>query len=322
MMRTGKRMGEASQISKGKGDQVSGSLGGPRGNQNGHSGHRKDRKGRLINILGILSACGIALGGLLLVQEGLARAKESLLQGSGIVENTIQLEAATAVEVEVQDIGQKLLTEEELLQVVRDMEGGGGVYPHEPGQGQLSMSQAITCGREWVETFFMPHVGMADYHMEENKADCFLWSLRGKEGEGEKDPLCSYWTLNFEVPELAEVGLTLNAVSGQVLIASIGLYGPVEYQDGEGLIGLLGDYAFSFETSGVASYSFAESGPEGPDRENGPIYHSISSQGLYAGLRTSSIVISRAGDSPGVTENVDICTIRLYLTTKVDDYPW
>lgn len=279
-------------------------------------------KGWFANLAGMLSAVGIALGGLFLVQDGLAREKESLLQGSGLVGITVQAEPAAAAEMEVVQNSPVNLTEEDLIRVVRDMESGGEIYPHEPGQDQLSMSQAITCGREWIETFFMPYMGKTDYRMEEYKADCFLWSLREKEGEEEKDPIFSYWTINFEVQGLAEVGLTLNAASGQVLIASIGLYGPVEYQDGQNLLALLREYAFSFGTDEVASYSFVESVAEGMGRTGEKIYHTISSQGLYAGIRTSSVSISMATENPGVAESIDIFTVRLYLTTDVDDYPW
>ncbi len=105
--------------------------------------------GVFFNLLGIFLALGAALGGLLLVQGRLGQEKENLFRGSGIVTMPLQV---LETETQVLEVTEKtILSEDQLLQAVQDLGSGQDVYPHEPQAGQLSMVQAIDCGRDWVD---------------------------------------------------------------------------------------------------------------------------------------------------------------------------
>ena len=179
---------------------------------------KKDGQGHIgVNILGIITAFGIAAGGLFGVRYLLAKEEARLMQGGGEVHILVQGEA-----VEVQDaleVGNKELSDAELFWAVEGLRDKSEVNPHEPQQGQLSMVQAIEHGKRWMEDFFMPHFGISEHGLEEFKANCYLWSQNIYRNSGENDS-CSYWTVVLGGKEL-EAELVLHAESGQILDASV-----------------------------------------------------------------------------------------------------
>lgn len=130
------------------------------------------QKNTLINTAGLLLALSIALGGLLGVQTRLAHEENRLLQKGGTAEVLIQSQPAQSEEISTAQLLRTPLTEEELILVIQSLESGSEPYPHEPRQGQLSMAEAMEYGKFWVESFFMPHLGAADFRLEEYKAGC------------------------------------------------------------------------------------------------------------------------------------------------------
>lgn len=264
-------------------------------------------RGAAVNACGILLAFGAAFGGVFLVQEGLDSEMAGLLQGGGALQVPVRSE--TALETGTAQAGwteaEKRLTQEELLLAVECLNGTEEFYPHEPLPGQLSMAQAIESGREWLEVFFLPRLGAEDNGQREYRVNCYLWTRRA-EGETEgTDSRRSYWTVALSCQEL-EAGLVLNAVSGQVLEASVTVKSPVEYQARENLAALLGDYAESFGTA--EEYLLV-------DEKNGSMYQSIGEGGLCAVLKTGSIVVSKA-DTDAVEYFTEMLNIRLYLTRE------
>ncbi len=251
----------------------------------------------LVNAGGILSAFGIALGGLFLVQSRLAQEEAGLLRGSGKVKVIGESEAMEASEVQVSDtiiVEKTMLTEEELAESVGNLAREREEYPHEPRQGQLTMVQAIECGKEWMENFLTPRLGMEKTGLGAYKANCYLWAA-------EEEAIFSYWTVMLASQGM-EAELILNAVSGQVLEASVTSSHSVECPDEEGKKALLKDYGDSFGLEG--SSLFLEGG-------DGIIYRSIGSRGLYTAVRSESVIFSRL-EEDGL-KNEEIFSIQLYL---------
>jgi hypothetical protein len=266
--------------------------------------------GVFFNLLGIFLALGAALGGLLLVQGRLGQEKENLFRGSGIVTMPLQV---LETETQVLEVTEKtILSEDQLLQAVQDLGSGQDVYPHEPQAGQLSMVQAIDCGRDWVEDFFMRHFGLsgtegAEPGLQEFKAYCYLWSPGEGGVQGKEDLFHSYWTVSFQSREMT-AELILNGVSGQVLDASINCYVSLEYQDGGGLSAVLEEYARSFDM---------ETGePGGQWTQEGILYQPMGSGGIFAAVKTGDLFLCRADDPEGqMIQSVEIFQFHFYLGT-------
>lgn len=254
-------------------------------------------RGLLVNAAGILLAFGAVFGGMLLVRECLLRETETLLQGSGKVSvpaAQIALEAVPSQEAEAAEAERERLTEEELFLAVEGFWGTEELYPHEPRQGQMTMAQALDSGRGWLEEFFLPHLGLQETVLQEYRVNCYLWTRQGWQ-----DPLLSYWTVSLSGQTL-DAALVLNAVSGQVLSASVTVYPPVEYQERDSLAALLEDYADSLGM---------ESDDPLVDERNGDMYRSIGADGMYAALRTVNIAVS--------TSDIDWMEYREVLNIQV-----
>lgn len=264
----------------------------------------------LANGAGILAALGIGFGGLFLVQNILSGEAEKLLHSGGRVEIPVQGETMTTWETQDVEAVQALLTGEELRQVVERLEKGTDPWPHEPWQGQMSMAEAMECGRDWTENFLMPHLGMADYTLQEVTANCYLWNWQADVESGEGNPLFGCWSVWLYVPDLT-VALTLNGVTGQVLQATVSISGqmPVEYQEKDGIMTLLTDYGDSFGLGGSYVMLNSEMAADGWEMRQ-----TVGEEGVYASVRTSTIAIADIyGDMEGVSE---IFTVELGLGTE------
>ncbi|MCI8543188.1 hypothetical protein [Acetatifactor aquisgranensis] len=218
-----------------------------------------------VNLSGILLAFAIAFGGLFAVQSRLAEEKAMLLSGGGEAQVSMQAQAgdsrsATMVDVEVTVAD---LTEEELCQAVLGLESASEIYPHEPLQGQLSMSGAVECGMAWIGDFFLPHLDGMSAVPREYRMNCYLWAGQEEPGSAEEGSLPGYWSVSFAGQGL-EAELTLDAVTGKVLDARVTLSDQEGYPEEGVLSGLLEDYADSFgiETSYVVSAAQEGNGDE------------------------------------------------------------
>lgn len=270
------------------------------------------RKNTLINLAGLLLALAIASGGLLGVQVRLARDEARLLQGGGMVELSVLSEPEHSEEISDVQVQRTLLAEDSLALVIQNLESGAEPYPHEPGRNQLSMAEAVEYGRSWLESFFMPHLDMDDFNLNEQKTICYLWTTQ------EDTPLLSYWTVTFSTKNM-EAELILNAMSGQILDASVRCALPAEHQDPESLMALLNDYAVSFgpEEKSVP----AESNEENAEISGRTMYQSIGSKGIFAAMNVSSIIVGVSAPAAGLDvdfiKDRELLSIRLRLTSKI-----
>ena len=268
---------------------------------------RKDNK--FTNLLGILFAFGIAIGGLFGVQSRLAQETSNLLQGGGAVKLLAQ---GDEVEVQVSEKAERaMLSEAELVKVVENLRSKGEVYPHEPWQGQLSMAQVIEYGKGWMEDFFMPHFDMSEEGLQEYRASCYLWSPQEGRMEGEDaNESCSYWTVAL-TGKGVEAELILHGVSGQVLEASVSFLLSSESWKVENPGVFLQDYANSFGF--VENNAPSEDGNGVPENNIRTIYQSIGSEGVYAAMTANLIVTSKVNPEDGFLDKTEICNVQLYL---------
>lgn len=262
----------------------------------------------LANSLGILFAFGIAFGGLFLVYHCLVREENEFLNGGGRVEVLVQSEAVSAQEAGEEEAVQALLTESQLRRVVEKWETETGTVPHEPWENQLSLAEAAACGREWIENFLLPNMGIEDYKLTEYSVDCSLWAWQTDVEAGATDPEYSYWTVRMDARDLT-VRLILNAVTGQVLRAYVSSTFLVEYQEEDKIQELLYAYAGSF---GLEEKYILYM--EGEENELWALSRN-GSEGIHASMKTSSIVIVSAESRYGQSEPEELFTIDLKMGT-------
>ncbi len=265
------------------------------------------RKGGLaMNLAGLAAAFGIGFGGLFVVQYRLEQEEEKLLQGAGSVEIPVSVGVAL---LDAEEEREKL-TEVQLYEAVQRLNNGTEAYPHEPWEGQLSMTEALKCGVEWIEYFLLPYMENSDFLLQEQSVNCYLWTWQEDLEDDERALLCSYWNVWINAPEL-EAQLTLQASSGQVLQAIVHSSFLEESQEEDGLKEILADYASSFGLPGTTR--ILDGGKGAAENTGFWMIQSVGERGLYASVTTSSIVISWA--NPASSEYKEIFSMNLSLST-------
>lgn len=140
----------------------------------------------------------------------------------------------------------RLLTEEQMADVIRYRNDCEGEFLHDPAKGQITMEQAIASGENWlVEMGFAEEIEeIADGNEDSIRAKRVVSgktepavllsrvSLGTKTPEnGLQIPVASYfsfWTVRFS-NKYMYVSLSVNAVTGKVWDAEITLYGNTAY---------------------------------------------------------------------------------------------
>lgn len=264
-----------------------------------------------VNLMGILSAFGIALGGLFLVQSRLSLEQEKLLQGGGMAElpQTVTTEVSESIAVSLQDS----LTEEELLQLVHNLEQKEEIQPHEPLEGQLTMVQAINCSEAWLKEFLLSGFAVSDFPAKEYRVSCYLWAPENPGTDLEASPWLSCWTVSLSDQNI-DASLTLNAASGQVLDASVSCSASVFSPDSEDLLTLLEKYAASFGLEGDDILISIED--KDTIAKELLCYQSIGSRGIYAAIQTGSIIFTSAGPDTKTPLYMERFNVHLYLSSE------
>ena len=170
---------------------------------------KTEKRSRLADLLGILAAIAIAFGGLALVEVRLAAEEDRILDAGGemrIIQ--VQTQKMEAQDVDEAAVRQAELTQEELAQAVECLKRGGDRHLHEPQAGQLSMAQAVDCGKGWTEEFLLPRLGLEPDEggeAREYKVGCFLWAREEDAGEESGEaPWLSYWAVELNAAGRSE----------------------------------------------------------------------------------------------------------------------
>ena len=174
---------------------------------------RKEKKGRVFDVLGILLAFLAAAGGLFLAKKALDQNRETLLSKTGQVKTVLLSDGQEGKEREE--------AINELADVVKTWENEQVEYPHEPGNGQLSMEEAVEISQNWVKNFYKKYrkqqlKGIQDL----TKYSKVSANLCMKQKEPSKEDtfvvMYSYWKVAV-VDEITRAEFILNAATGQIL---------------------------------------------------------------------------------------------------------
>lgn len=267
---------------------------------------KTEKRSRLADLLGILAAIAIAFGGLALVEVRLAAEEDRILDAGGemrIIQ--VQTQKMEAQDVDEAAVRQAELTQEELAQAVECLKRGGDRHLHEPQAGQLSMAQAVDCGKGWMEEFLLPRLGLEPDEggeAREYKVGCFLWAREEESGEA---PWLSYWAVELNAAGIDGM-LILNAATGQVMSAAVTVSHPIEYQDRDRIDTLLDDYADSFGI--VSSYSAVGR----YDLGTKSFRKSLGNGEMSAVIDISSVVMTSADNAAGDMDTPDSRAIYEY----------
>ncbi len=271
---------------------------------------KTEKRSRLADLLGILAAIAIAFGGLALVEVRLAAEEDRILDAGGemrIIQ--VQTQKMEAQDVDEAAVRQAELTQEELAQAVECLKRGGDRHLHEPQAGQLSMAQAVDCGKGWMEEFLLPRLGLEPDEggeAREYKVGCFLWAREEDAGEESGEaPWLSYWAVELNAAGIDGM-LILNAATGQVMSAAVTVSHPIEYQDRDRIDTLLDDYADSFGI--VSSYSTVGR----YDLGKKSFRKSLGNGEMSAVIDISSIVMTSADNAAGDMDTPDSRAIYEY----------
>lgn len=262
---------------------------------------KTEKRSRLADLLGILAAIAIAFGGLALVEVRLAAEEDRILDAGGEM-RIIQVQTQ---KMEAQDVDEAAVRQAELTQAVECLKRGGDRHLHEPQAGQLSMAQAVDCGKGWMEEFLLPRLGLEPDEggeAREYKVGCFLWAREEESGEA---PWLSYWAVELNAAGIDGM-LILNAATGQVMSAAVTVSHPIEYQDRDRIDTLLDDYADSFGI--VSSYSTVGR----YDLGTKSFRKSLGNGEMSAVIDISSVVMTSADNAAGDMDTPDSRAIYEY----------
>ena len=164
----------------------------------------------------------VVFGGWFLTKELLDSKENEILSAKGqmVLESTKADREENHPAVQEEFVPQTL-TEEQMAEVLAVWEAGGREMLHEPMAGQMNMEQAITAGREWIDSLANNQILPAElteipFH-DTSAVLCTLDSPASLE-----ESLISYWKVVY-VEDDVEIVLTIHARSGQVWDANISM---------------------------------------------------------------------------------------------------
>ena len=162
----------------------------------------------IYTIMGIIFSFVIAIGGWLVTSTLINKQADEILS----VSEAIVISMPTSFNQE--NISQEVmsLTDDEIINILRNWELNTPERPHEPTGEQISMGQAIEIGRAWLLHFedIIPLEMLGVTH-----TSAYLCQKIERGQENFLDPMYSYWTVSYSGDFIVAV-FTINSVTGQI----------------------------------------------------------------------------------------------------------
>ena len=181
---------------------------------------------KVLTFVGIALALAIAAGGWMMVGSLIESRSETLISATGSV-LAAALQATPAIpmsyaayenqqsEREDEDnFYEQGLSEQAIVEILRNWDARGSVRPHEPTHEQISMEEALRVGREGlarVGEYLAPEGG---FIIIQSRA--FLSQNVTAEQSYYFNPLLSYWTVILNGDDHTDISFRINAVTGQI----------------------------------------------------------------------------------------------------------
>ncbi|MCL2285824.1 MAG: hypothetical protein FWC32_05595 [Firmicutes bacterium] len=183
------------------------------------------KKQNIFTVIGMALSFVIAIGGWALISRLIDIRSDALMSASGV--SPIAMPIAVPVPL-TEETGngfgngfRPLLTEQEIVSILRNRETVGRAIPHEPTPEQIDMDRAVRTAREWLSfigDYLYIHHGLFTFY--DITADLTQNQQRGSDGF--LPPQYSFWTVTFYGRHATAMFL-INAVEGQVWQTEISL---------------------------------------------------------------------------------------------------
>jgi len=178
------------------------------------------KKRGIFNIFGILLSFAIAIGGWALASRLMDIRSDNLMSATGVspilmpLQLPPQADAVPAPEYIAEDYTVQLLSEQNMVSILRNLDAPGRQIPHEPTPEQITLDHAIRIGWVWFENLSR-HIEMQVELLEFHDIDAHLSQNVQRGVNGFLPPEYSFWTVTF-IGRFMTTTLLINAVSGQV----------------------------------------------------------------------------------------------------------
>ncbi|MCI8955912.1 MAG: hypothetical protein HFG29_02845 [Eubacterium sp.] len=226
-------------------------------------------KNKISIILVFIITLLVLVGGLFIMQQRLDTQSVRLLN-----EKLNSKETIFRSNSEKKELNKKFLTKNELVEVVHSMENKKNMRPHEPVKGQLSMNQAITKGKEWVQKLFSTKI------QTYKKVSANLCTNDSAGINKIPGILYGFWEVKFEKKNLM-VKMSIHSVTGQLLGIEVYSYNKQLKSSYKNPEKILAGYVRSLNMkSNTCIYT------------EGGLYEKIADGDLYAVLEIGSVQIS------------------------------
>ena len=181
-------------------------------------------KQRILTALGIILSFAIAIGGWALANILMDMRANNLMSAVGVspILMPLQLPQTEVVEIVYGSeydpaypiAAVQVLTEQNIISILRNQNAPGREMPHEPTPGQITMYDAISIGREWLQ-FLTQYIQIHPEMMHIHDTSAILSQNIQRGGDGFMPPEYSFWTVNF-YNRFMTITMKINAVEGQV----------------------------------------------------------------------------------------------------------
>ena len=176
-------------------------------------------KRNILTAIGIALSFAIAIGGWALVGRLIDIRSDMLMSATGVAPIAMPI----AVPSQSSDSaaggyihGRPLLTEEEMVSILRNHNAAGREMPHEPTPEQISMAEAIEIGRNWLSFIAQElNIPIELFQLESYNINAHLSQNQQRSGGAFLPPAYSFWTVTVRTPVIVATML-INAVEGQV----------------------------------------------------------------------------------------------------------
>ena len=174
-------------------------------------------KRNILTAMGIVLSFIIAVGGWVLTGRLMDVRSDMLMSATGATPIAMPMTVPLPAQDESQDeyvYLQPLLTEQEIVSILRNWEAPGRTIPHEPTREQINMEEAIAVGENWL-SFIGELLSLSDEILIFDTITAHLSQNQQRTGNGFLPPAYSFWTVALS-NRFINATMTINAVEGQV----------------------------------------------------------------------------------------------------------
>ena len=165
--------------------------------------------------IGIALSFAIAIGGWVLISRLIDINSDSLMSATGVMPIAMPISLPPQDDPQSDLIYvQPLLTEQEIVSILQNLESPGRTRPHEPTGGQIDLQQALEIGEEWMR-FMALELNLPDELLVFENAVAYLSQNQLRNGDAFLPPAYSFWSISYS-NNFIEMQLLINAVEGQV----------------------------------------------------------------------------------------------------------